>query len=694
MFSPEQLVKFNETLLGRGAPIEKDNIGYNKPDYLVCNNYYSVLSDVQLADLSRRLVKYCQTQLDADKQKMIETANYYNAKISNESLERAISIQPGKEMTLISFSYNPEFIAIVKKANKRKYDPKIKKWYVANNEVIHILEQLQKVGADCKKAIEYLQENLVINENEQSTKQEQKVNIINVVELKNGKLQIGFSYNPDIVTAIKSLNERKYNPANKTWTITKEEVNTLINKLQNIPNIDFSQLYNFKVKEVKQEVIELMDYSYLTRKPFNHQLEAAKFLLNRKKAILADEMGGGKTLSSILAANQIEGKKLVICPASLKLNWQKEIKFVSNDQIEVIGGKGWVDTSNNGWTIVNYDILCKHFDNILNNNFKVVIMDECHYIKAITNSGKPGSKRATMALQIADNIEYVFMLTGTPITNKTKDIFNTLKAIKHPLSKKFFTFAQRYCDAKHNGYGWDFNGSSNQEELNEKLQGFMLRRLKNELLDLPEKIRSFIPVSINLKAYNKKLDEYMQERENLNNQGEHLVYLNAMRHILAKEKVTATIEQIKNLLDQDQQVVVFTCYNFVVDKLMQEFKEVAVKLTGDCNQKQRQEAVDQFQNGNKKVIVCNIIAAGVGITLTASNIVIFNDFDWVPANHAQAEDRIHRIGQNKKCNIYYMYAAKTFDENAANILENKLNNISKIVDGKEESFITDLINSI
>ena len=406
-------------------------------------------------------------------------------------------------------------------------------------------------------------------------------------------------------------------------------------------------------------------------------------------------MGGGKTLSSILAANTIQGKKLIIVPASLKLNWEKEIKFVSTEPIEVINGKGWLECS--GWTIVNYDIISKHIDAILAGNFQVVIFDECHYIKAITNSGKAGSKRADIALQIAENTEFCFMLTGTPITNKTKDVFNTLKAINHPLSKNFVAFGKYYCAGAHNGYGWDFNGSSNQSELNEKLQPFMLRRLKVDLLDLPEKIRSFIPVSVNLKAYNKKLKEYMTERKNksLSNKGEHLVYLNAMRHLLAKEKVTATIEQINNLVDQDQSVVIFTCYNFVVDEILKAFPNDSVKLTGDCSQKQRQEAVDQFQVGTKKIFVSNIIAGGVGITLTKSQNVIVNDFDWVPANHAQSEDRIHRIGQDGKCNIMYMYASGAeSDEIMANLLEKKLNNISQIIDGNEQSFLNELLDML
>ena len=276
------------------------------------------------------------------------------------------------------------------------------------------------------------------------------------------------------------------------------------------------------------------------------------------------------------------------------------------------------------------------------------------------------------------------MLTGTPITNKTKDIFNTLKAINHPLSNKWINFALRYCNAYKERYGWNMDGSSNTNELHEKLKPFMLRRLKSELLELPEKIRSFIPVEINVKEYNRLFNEYMTERENLT-QGKQLVKLNALRHLLAIQKIPHTIDQIENLVEQNKQVVIFTCYEEVVNQILNKYPKAGT-ITGSDNITKRQQTVDNFQNGKINIVVCNIIAAGVGLTLTAGNTVIFNDFDWTPANHAQAEDRIHRIGQNKKCNIIYMYASNAdMDRKLSHILESKLANINQIIDGNGNS---------
>jgi len=428
-----------------------------------------------------------------------------------------------------------------------------------------------------------------------------------------------------------------------------------------------------------------------TRKPFKHQLEAASFLLKKKRAILADEMGLGKTSSAILAMNKIKGKRLIVCPASLKLNWKKEIGLFSDDEIVLINsGKKWRKLKGNVWVIMNYDLLKSHIDQIKKSKFKVVAFDEAHYAKSINNNGYGGTKRARYFIQVANNIEHVFLLTGTPITNKTKDIFNLLKAIKHPLSNNFKKFAKRYCNPTFNGFGWSYDGSSHQHELNKKLQPYMLRRLKEEAIDLPDKVRNFIPVEIKVKEYEKKVNEYMSKRASLETKHEHLVYLNAMRHILAKEKVHHTIKLARNLLDQERPVVIFTNYNAVVEKIKEAFPE-AVTVTGSDSEKERQQAVDNFQHGKSDIIICNIIAGGVGITLTRAKNELVNDFEWTPTSHLQAEDRIHRLGQKESVVIDYIYSENTVDEKMATLLEEKLININKIIDDKDEGFIEEVM---
>jgi len=428
------------------------------------------------------------------------------------------------------------------------------------------------------------------------------------------------------------------------------------------------------------------------RKPFPHQLEAADFLKRNKKVILGDEMGLGKTTSTIVAMKEIKGAKLIVCPASLKLNWQKEIllNYEGEEVILINSGKNWKKPKKGQWVIINYDILKNYLNEIKKTNFSVVAFDEAHYCKSINNNGHGGTKRARSFIQVANSIEHVFILTGTPITNKTKDIFNLLKAIKHPLSKNFKEFAKRYCNPEFNGFGYTYDGSSNQEELNERIKPYMMRRKKEELLQLPDKIRNFIPVEVNVHEYNRKVKEYMDQRGTFQKKNEHLVHLNAMRHILAKEKTKHTIKLIENLMDQDRPVVVFTNYTSVVQSIKEKFPH-AVTVTGSDNEKEREEAIQGFQKGKKDLIICNLIAGGVGITLTRSCNTIINDMDWNPANHLQAEDRTHRIGQNQSVIAEYVYAHGTFDDKIAELLEAKLININKIIDNTEEGFIDEVI---
>jgi SWI/SNF-related matrix-associated actin-dependent regulator 1 of chromatin subfamily A len=323
-------------------------------------------------------------------------------------------------------------------------------------------------------------------------------------------------------------------------------------------------------------------------------------------------------------------------------------------------------------------------------------MDECHYIKSIDNYGKATTKRGNSCLAIAEKTEYVFLLTGTPIMNRLKDIFNILRAIDAPIADDWKRFAFRYCDPVNNGFGHNFDGASNTEELYELLQKYMYRKLKSEMLDLPEKLRQFVSVDVDLRAYDRTVKEYMNSRKNgsIKTKGEHLVHLNALRHEMAKAKTEATIEMTETVLENGHQVVVFSCFDYVIDKLMAHFGDSACKITGDVSGINRDKAVEDFQAGKKKILVANIKAGGVGLTLTAGRAVIMNDCDWLPLNMLQCEDRCHRIGTTQSVNIYYMYCEKAaIDQKTTAMMDEKLKNASAVLDGREDSFIDEMIRA-
>ena len=422
---------------------------------------------------------------------------------------------------------------------------------------------------------------------------------------------------------------------------------------------------------------------------YPHQADGVAYLLSKKRVILADDMGLGKTRQAIVAmeAGAPDGKVLVVCPASLKLNWKREIQMVdASAEVEVLG----VDKEANRdprWVIVNYDILRKHAERLHAVEWSGVILDEAHFIKN-------ASQRTNHCLKLlgvqADahapviGPEYVFLLTGTPMTNRPKDLFNLLRCVGHPSARSFLSFAKRYCDAYRNDYGWVTTGASNLEELNLLMKEVSIRRRKEEVLELPPKIRSWVPVDISgskaaFNAVERFLTWYAGTDPSQPNDTEFLARLMKVRTALHKAKQGAVAERIRDVVTSGEKVVVFTCFSDGIERHKRKLGDSAVTIIGSDTPEQRMAAVDRFQKDDTvKVALCNIIAGGVGITLTAGTHVIFQDLDWVPANHAQAEDRCYRLGQVSRVTVEYFLAAGTLDGYISELLEQKMKLIAAV----------------
>ena len=419
---------------------------------------------------------------------------------------------------------------------------------------------------------------------------------------------------------------------------------------------------------------------------FRHQTTGVAFLLSRRKAILADDMGLGKTRTAIVAAREQapNGKVLVISPASMKLGWRREILTVEpNSSVDVLDKEPPKETGR--WTIVNYDRLGKFAKYLQDIKYDVIIIDEAHAIK-----NKSGRSNRTLSLIDANFDAAIYLLTGTPMTNRPRDLFNLLKAIDHPSSKSFYNFAKRYCNAEETIYGLNSDGASNIDELAKVVSGVMLRRTKDESLDLPEKTRTWLPIEAKISKVStleKKALDYLSK--NPSRGGEtwitFLGKLNQARHELAIAKVPGTLGFIQDLVEAGQKVVVFTSYQGVVDRLLEKLGDGAVSLTGSKTAEEREKAVSKFQqDDNIRVFVGNLHAAGTGITLTAGTHVVFNDLDWVPANHWQAEDRIYRIGQTQPVFVTYLYTSGTLDQFVSELLEAKARIVGAVEEEAEE----------
>jgi SWI/SNF-related matrix-associated actin-dependent regulator of chromatin subfamily A-like protein 1 len=428
---------------------------------------------------------------------------------------------------------------------------------------------------------------------------------------------------------------------------------------------------------------------------FPHQIEGVAFLLGRKRAILADDMGLGKTRQAIVALRHVapNGPYLVVCPASVKRNWAREIAIAAPGASTYIVERGAQTPGRHEWVIVNYDILSKHMDTLGSVPWAGLVFDEAHYLKNHT------SARSRLARQLASSARQttapiVYLLTGTPLTNRPRDLFVLLQLVGHSLGRSFLSFAKRYCAAERNAYGWDTRGASNIEELTVQLHGVMLRRSKDQVLALPPKLRTWLSVQVpkgtGVSDMRKVVDLLVGEADlgpgstidNRRLRGRLLHAVTRARQKLAEVKVKGTIDFVTGAIEQGEKVIVFSCFEEPMQKLAEAFGPSAVLLTGKTPAEKRQALVDRFQNDDRiRVFLANIIAGGIGTNLTAATQVVFNDLDWVPANHWQAEDRAYRIGQTRTVNVTYMVAAETIDDFVQGVLEKKAALVSAVVDG-------------
>ena len=259
----------------------------------------------------------------------------------------------------------------------------------------------------------------------------------------------------------------------------------------------------------------------------------------------------------------------------------------------------------------------------------------------------------------------------------------------------FWNFAQRYCGAKSNGWGWDFSGSSNTDELHSILtNSIMVRRLKKDVLkDLPPKTRTVLPVEINLSDYKKAEQDFLSyvarlrgatAAEKRDSRAEGLAKVERLKQAAAVGKIGEAIDWIQDYLESGRKLVVFAIHKFILDILEKKFKKICVRVDGSTAQSQRQVCVDAFQsNDDIKLFLGNIKAAGVGLTLTAASDTLTLELGWTPGTHDQAEDRVHRIGQEAdSVNAYYLIAKDTIEEDIAELLDAKRDVLSNVMDGK------------
>ena len=457
------------------------------------------------------------------------------------------------------------------------------------------------------------------------------------------------------------------------------------------------------IKTHNVEKVEV-DYSkYDHRPPLEHQKEAVEKLAGSRRFILADDMGLGKTTATIIAALETGSKKiLIICPASLKINWQREIENYTDRPVYIAEGKKFSTESD--FVIVNYDIL-KNFHSmekkgtsLLNQSeFELVILDEAHMIS------NPQAQRTKIINHFVKDIKRVWLLTGTPMTSRPMNYYNLLNIIESPVAQNWMAYAIRYCQGYQFMAGsrkvWNVTGASNLEELRDRTSKQILRRLKEDVLDLPDKIISPVYLRLKSKEYEELMGEYYDWFDNKKDESSSLTVqfskLMKVRKVIANEKTKQTIEFAENIIEQGKKVIIFTNFTDTLQTIYQHFGKQAVYLDGSCSKPHRQNAVDEFQENDKiKVFVGNLKAAGVGLTLTAAEVVIMNDLSFVPAEHAQAEDRAYRYGQKSNVLVYYPLYENKIEGAVYDILNRKKEIIRTVMGDQQPENVGDVVEEI
>ena len=508
------------------------------------------------------------------------------------------------------------------------------------------------------------------------------------------------------------------------------------------------------------------------RKLRDYQEEGVKFLISKKKCILADQMGAGKTTQTIVAALEGNYKHvLIVCPASVKTTWKNELKlYVNEEDITIVNGSKWDDAK---FTIINYDILDNFYEipteivkkkeinvnddgkivydvkekeivsrktkvineamensQIFQSKFDLIVIDEAHRLSNTTS----GRYKIMSDLVKRSNPDGIFELTATPITNKPINFFNLLKIIGNPLASDWKNYVMRYCDGKsfykkneRNAYTaiflknkgkkewkdlsydekqelndvlerkckkiWVSEGSSNLEELQERVKNCYLRRLTSDFGNMVSKtikVLSYDLTSREKKEYDSVWNEYLKAKKGEDSDTDIEKYKKItegimLRQWLATNMIPKTISLAKKCIEKGHKVIIFCSFDEEILKLKEEFGDICVIHNGKITLKKKDKAVEAFQNDNSvKVFIGNIVSSSVGLTLTEGTVEIFNSFSWVSGENEQAEGRIHRLTQTKPVTIYYQIYKDTFYEEMFDKVRGKQDVINKIIVSERE----------
>lgn len=516
--------------------------------------------------------------------------------------------------------------------------------------------------------------------------------VIEISELSKDMAKINMPYDKSLIHRFKStIDGRKWNDKEKQWEFPIVQLPKVIEIIKTYevkvtPKI--KRIYKQVVEEqkVRREVREKEDTDFkvegLLLELFPYQKVGVEFLHHTKgRALIADQPGLGKTAQAIAYAKMMNLKTLVVAPLSVVINWRKEVKKFAGLNSTVWTSKNVDGDLENQFHIINYDAVRKVHDVLRKMDFDMLVCDEATFLKnrnTIRFKSLLGSYKERRRYPGIKTDHLVF-LTGTPVMSRPVEAFTLLHMLDKNRFSNFYHFTQRYG-------GWKGVPVRNLKELHERTKDLTIRRKKSDVLaELPDKQRNDLYIELSTterREYLKMLDELFSEWKF---SGKPTIgTMPKIQSFLIDKKMPRLHEIIDEYLDNDRPLIIFCCFIEPLKQLAERYGHEAVLLHGSMKKEDRQESIDKLVSEEAKIGLFSLKAAGMGIDGLQHVIdtVIFLDRDWVPANHEQAEDRVHRIGQDAKVQVYYMTVENSIDEYMSELINEKMKMAAQIVDGE------------
>lgn len=595
------------------------------------------------------------------------------------------------DVIAIEFPYNPDILEDVRGIVGRAWVPNRKVWTAPTTSIRQVREVADRHGLALTPEVEALPD--------------AEVDLRPKIAVEGGQFTLRFPYDRDLIAAVRDLPGARWSPGTRAWCVDLSATIEVAEWAQKFtPVVDGSAVDVLATAADALRAIEEsaahdaeLEVPGLGGDLMPFQRAGVAYALRTRRTFIADEMGLGKTVQAIATLHAADAfPAVVVCPASLKINWQREIeRWVPGRTVQVVGGTRphAVDAD---ITVINYDVLDAWADTFT--DLRGLVLDESHYVK----NGK--AIRAKAALKVAKSVDkdgVVLCLTGTPVLNSPEELVTQLRVLDR---------LTEFGGVR--GFKGLYGHGRNLVSLNRRLRAtcFVRRRKSDVLTELPAKRWATVTVPgdpavmADYRKAEKQLITYLAERARslALEQGadeveahaagwqaairaqaaEHLVAINTLKRLAARAKMAAAREWLADFTSTGSKIVVFGWHTEVVDGIAVEFA-TGTKVQGGQTTETRQAAVDRFQSDDtQKVIACQIKAAGVGLTLTAASDVLFIEQGWTPADMDQAVDRCHRIGQQDSVTGWNLVCDGTIDQDIAGLIEQKRAVVDAATDGQ------------